>query len=63
MSSGSTSTVTATQDSETSVTTSTLFTAGFDATWEIDVFGGFGAAANRPRPLSRPACGTLRTPG
>ncbi len=40
MSSGSTSTVTATQDSETSVTTSTLFTAGFDATWEIDVFGG-----------------------
>lgn len=40
MGSGSTSTVTETEDSETSTTTSTLFTAGFDATWEIDVFGG-----------------------
>ncbi|NMC51035.1 MAG: efflux transporter outer membrane subunit [Desulfovibrio sp.] len=40
LSSGSTSTVTATENSETSTTTSTLFTAGFDATWEIDIFGG-----------------------
>ncbi len=40
MGSGSTSTVTETENSETSTTTSTLFTAGFDATWEIDIFGG-----------------------
>ncbi|QLA19575.1 efflux transporter outer membrane subunit [Desulfolutivibrio sulfoxidireducens] len=40
MNTGSTSTVTATENSESTTTTSTLFTAGFDATWEIDIFGG-----------------------
>jgi len=39
-SSGASSTVGGTENASTTTTTTTLFTAGFDAAWEIDIFGG-----------------------
>lgn len=39
-SSGTSSTAGGTENASTTTTTTTLFTAGFDAAWEIDIFGG-----------------------
>ncbi|MEF3698754.1 efflux transporter outer membrane subunit [Desulfolutivibrio sp.] len=39
-STGTGSTSVGTENASTTTTTTTLFTAGFDATWEIDIFGG-----------------------